>query len=246
MPNDVTSLIREKSIVEWLNYCAPQAEVIYLMGDVFDFWFEYKKVVPRGFVRFLGTLARITDSGVKVVLFPGNHDLWISDYLVKECGVTLVSGEMVVKHANKTFFLHHGDGLGPGDRSYKFLKKIFLARFARYCFRWLHPDLGVAMAQKFSRRSRLTQNPKEDNYLGDDKEFLTQFAIENHSKNTVQAPDFYVFGHRHLVLDVKISNKSRYINLGEWLNGSQYAVFDGDNLELLNWPSNETSKSAKR
>jgi UDP-2,3-diacylglucosamine hydrolase len=238
MPNGEVSLAREKSIVEWLEYCAPNADVIYLMGDIFDFWFEYKKVVPRGFVRFLGTLAKITDNGTKVIMFPGNHDLWLSEYLLKECGVELITKEFVVEHHGKRFFLHHGDGLGPGDHSYKFLKKIFLARFARFLFRWLHPDIGVAMAHRFSKKSRLAQNPKEDNYLGDQQEYLTQFAL-SHAQGNVENPiDYYIFGHRHLVLNVHIAPKSRYINLGEWLHGSQYAVFDGQTLDLLNWPNN--------
>ena len=238
MPNGEVSLAREKSIVEWLEYCASNADVIYLMGDIFDFWFEYKKVVPRGFVRFLGTLAKITDNGTKVIMFPGNHDLWLSEYLVKECGVELITKEFVVEHHGKRFFLHHGDGLGPGDHSYKFLKKIFLARFARFLFRWLHPDIGVAMAHRFSKKSRLAQNPKEDNYLGDQQEYLTQFAL-SHAQGNVENPiDYYIFGHRHLVLNVHIAPKSRYINLGEWLHGSQYAVFDGQTLDLLNWPNN--------
>jgi UDP-2,3-diacylglucosamine hydrolase len=238
MPNGEVSLVREKSIVEWLEYCAPNADVIYLMGDIFDFWFEYKKVVPRGFVRFLGTLAKITDNGTKVIMFPGNHDLWLSEYLVKECGVELITKEFVVEHHGKRFFLHHGDGLGPGDHSYKFLKKIFLARFARCLFRWLHPDIGVALAHRFSKKSRLAQNPKEDNYLGDQQEYLTQFAL-SHAQGNVENPiDYYIFGHRHLVLNVHIAPKSRYINLGEWLHGSQYAVFDGQTLDLLNWPNN--------
>jgi len=238
MPNGEVSLAREKSIVDWLEYCAPNADVIYLMGDIFDFWFEYKKVVPRGFVRFLGTLAKITDNGTKVIMFPGNHDLWLSEYLVKECGVELITKEFVVEHHGKRFFLHHGDGLGPGDHSYKFLKKIFLARFARFLFRWLHPDIGVAMAHRFSKKSRLAQNPKEDNYLGDQQEYLTQFALSRAQGNVENPIDYYIFGHRHLVLNVHIAPKSRYINLGEWLHGSQYAVFDGQTLDLLNWPNN--------
>ena len=243
MPNGEVSLAREKSIVDWLEYCAPNADVIYLMGDIFDFWFEYKKVVPRGFVRFLGTLAKITDNGTKVIMFPGNHDLWLSENLVKECGVELITKEFVVEHHGKRFFLHHGDGLGPGDRSYKFLKKIFLARFARFLFRWLHPDIGVAMAHRFSKKSRLAQNSKEDNYLGDQQEYLTQFAL-SHAQGNVENPiDYYIFGHRHLVLNVHIAPKSRYINLGEWLHGSQYAVFDGQTLDLLNWPNNTPAES---
>ena len=236
MPNEVVSLQREKLIVEWLEYCAPQADAIYLVGDIFDFWFEYKKTVPKGFVRFLGTLASITDRGVPVFLFPGNHDLWISDYLVNECGVTLVSTEHQFEYCGKKFFLHHGDGMGPGDASYKLLKKIFTARFARFIFQWIHPNWGVALAHALSKKSRLSQNPKEDQYLGNEKEHLAQF-VSAHSA-TPQAADFYIFGHRHLVLDVTLNN-ARYINLGEWLHGSQYAVFDGESLQLLQWPSQQ-------
>jgi UDP-2,3-diacylglucosamine hydrolase len=237
MPNEHVSLQREKSIVEWLFFCAPQAEAIYLVGDVFDFWFEYKKAIPRGFVRFLGTLAKITDSGVPVYVFPGNHDLWISDYLEKECGVKIVSEACEFIHHGKKFFVHHGDGMGPGDKSYKLLKKIFTARFARFLFQWIHPNLGIALAHTLSKKSRLSQNPKEDNYLGQTKEHLAQF-VSDHSSQCDRAADYYIFGHRHLVLDVSI-NQSRYINLGEWLHGSQYAVFDGETLQLLQWPSNK-------
>lgn len=236
MPNEETSLKREKSIVDWLLFCAPQAEAIFLVGDIFDFWFEYKKVVPKGYVRFLGTLAKITDGGVPIYIFPGNHDLWMADYLVKECGLILIKEEHQFDSQGKKFYVHHGDGLGPGDRSYKFLKKIFTARFARFLFHWIHPNWGVALAQSLSKKSRLSQNPKEDQYLGNNEEYLAAF-VKQHS-STEYAADYYIFGHRHLVLDVSI-NSARYINLGEWLNGSQYAVFDGKTLELLSWPSNQ-------
>lgn len=239
MPNEVISLEREKSIVDWLNYCAPQADAIYLVGDVFDFWFEYKKSVPKGFVRFLGALAQLTDQGIPVYLFPGNHDLWISDYLVKECGVVLISNEHEFEYRGKKFFVHHGDGLGPGDRSYKLLKKIFTARFARLLFQWIHPNWGIALAHALSKKSRLSQNPKEDHYLGNTKEHLAQFVSAHAS--SPNAADYYVFGHRHLVLDVSV-NQSRYINLGEWLHGSQYAVFNGESMQLLQWPSHQPAK----
>lgn len=246
LSRDNTSLDREKRIVQWLEYCAPQAESIYLVGDIFDFWFEYKKVVPRGFVRFLGVLAKITDSGVPIFVFRGNHDLWISDYLVQQCGVTLINEPCNFIKNGKRFFIHHGDGLGPNDRAYKALKVVFGASISQFLFRLIHPDLGIRIAQKFSRRSRLSQNPQENNYLGDQKEFLTQFAKKHHrAALDGQKPDYYIFGHRHLTLDISINNsESRYINLGEWLNGSQYAVFDGADLFLLHWPTHQTAQTA--
>jgi UDP-2,3-diacylglucosamine hydrolase len=243
IPSNEVSLEREKKIIDWLNHCAPQAEAIYLVGDVFDFWFEYQRCVPKGFVRFLGTLANITDQGIPVYLFPGNHDLWVSDYLVKECGVIIVKNALEFKHLGKHFYVHHGDGLGPGDFSYKFLKKIFTARSARFLFQWIHPNLGIALAQKLSKKSRLSQNPKEDNYLGNDHEHLAQFVSQHLAKTSPsEKPDYFIFGHRHLVVDVQIDT-ARYINLGEWLHGSQYAVFDGESLQLLHWPSQQPAKT---
>ena len=244
MPNKDVSLEREKKIIDWLNHCTPQAEAIYLVGDVFDFWFEYQRSVPKGFVRFLGTLANITDQGILIYLFPGNHDLWVSDYLVKECGVTLIREAHEFMVEGKRFYVHHGDGLGPGDFSYKILKKIFTARSARFLFQWIHPNLGIALAHKLSKKSRLAQNPKEDHYLGNQKEHLSQFVSQHLASVSPpgEKPDFYIFGHRHLVLDVQLDT-ARYINLGEWLYGSQYAVFDGESLQLLQWPSQQPAKS---
>ena len=227
MPNGEQSLQREKSIVKWLNTISNDASAIYLLGDVFDFWFEYKTVVPKGFVRFLAALSQITDSGIPVYLFPGNHDLWIGEYLEKECGVVVVEQPMTIYLGEDLCYLHHGDGLGPGDRRYKCMKKIFLSKIAQKAFSILHPNLGVAFAQKLSRKSRLAQNPKEDNYLGDSKEFLTQFCKEYLASGKNPKPKYFIFGHRHLVLDIDLGEGCRYINLGEWLHGSQYAVFDG-------------------
>ena len=246
MPNWETSLQRERKIIDWFHACVPQADAFYLVGDVFDFWFEYNTTIPKGFVRFLGTLAQITDRGIPVYLFPGNHDLWFADYLVKECGVILVDGPLEFEYREKRFFVHHGDGLGPGDTSYKWLKKIFTARFARLLFQWIHPNLGIALAHALSRKSRLSQNPKEDHYLGDAKEHLAQFVTQHQASLTQHPkPDFYIFGHRHLVLDVQLGD-ARYINLGEWLHGSQYAEFDGQTLSLLQWPSEQPAEPQNR
>lgn len=229
------SLKREKSIVSWLQLISKDASAIYLLGDVFDFWFEYKKVVPKGFVRFLGAISQITDSGIPIYLFPGNHDLWIGEYLEKECGVILVKDALIIHLGEDLCYLHHGDGLGPGDKGYKWLKKVFLSKIAQKAFALLHPGIGVAFAQKLSRKSRLAQNPKEDQYLGDLKEHLTQFCKQYLLDCKTQKPKYFIFGHRHLVLDIDLGEGCRYINLGEWLHGSQYAEFDGLTLQLKTW-----------
>jgi UDP-2,3-diacylglucosamine hydrolase len=237
MPDFERSLEREKSIVSWLNAISKDASAVYLLGDVFDFWFEYKTVVPKGFVRFLGAITRLTDAGIPVYLFPGNHDLWVGKYLEAECGVIVVKETLTIKLGNDICYLHHGDGLGPGDSGYKWLKKVFLSKIAQKAFAMIHPGIGVAFAQKLSRKSRLAQNPKEDNYLGDSKEHLTQFCKQYLSVCMTQKPKYFIFGHRHLVLDIDLGDGIRYINLGEWLHGSQYAEYDGVELRLKDWVS---------
>ena len=237
MPDLERSLDREKSIVSWLNAIANDASAIYLLGDVFDFWFEYKTVVPKGFVRFLGAISRLTDAGIPVYLFPGNHDLWVGKYLEAECGVVVVKDAMTIELGNDICYLHHGDGLGPGDVGYKWLKKVFLSKIAQKAFAMIHPGIGVSFAQKLSKKSRLAQNPKEDNYLGDSKEYLTQFCKQYLLNCKTPKPKYFIFGHRHLVLDIDLGEGVRYINLGEWLHGSQYAEYDGVELHLKAWVS---------
>ena len=237
MPDFERSLEREKSIVSWLNAISKDASAVYLLGDVFDFWFEYKTVVPKGFVRFLGAISRLTDAGIPVYLFPGNHDLWVGKYLETECGVIVVTEALTIELGNDICYLHHGDGLGPGDTGYKWLKKVFLSKIAQKAFAMIHPGIGVTFAQKLSKKSRLAQNPKEDNYLGDSKEHLTQFCKQYLLNCKAEKPKYFIFGHRHLVLDIDLGEGVRYINLGEWLHGSQYAEYDGVELRLKDWVS---------
>ena len=237
MPDLERSLEREKSIVSWLNAIANDASAIYLLGDVFDFWFEYKTVVPKGFVRFLGAISRLTDAGIPVYLFPGNHDLWVGKYLEAECGVVVIKDAITIELGNDICYLHHGDGLGPGDAGYKWLKTVFLSKIAQKAFAMIHPGIGVSFAQKLSKKSRLAQNPKEDNYLGDSKEHLTQFCKQYLLNCKTPKPKYFIFGHRHLVLDIDLGEGVRYINLGEWLHGSQYAEYDGVELRLKAWVS---------
>lgn len=231
VPNYDSSLEREKRVIDWLEMVRQDASEIFLMGDVFDFWFEYKHVVPKGFVRFLGKLAELTDEGIKVTLFKGNHDMWMFDYLEKEIGVTIVSDELIIERSGKRFYLHHGDGLGPGDKKYKLLKKVFRSKTCQWLFSWIHPSIGIAIAKYWSKNSRLANNQKEV-FISEEKEWLVQF-----SKNMLKTEhfDYFIFGHRHLPLAIQLENGSQYLNLGEWINYNSFAVFDGITLSLEYW-----------
>ncbi|QRR01974.1 UDP-2,3-diacylglucosamine diphosphatase [Dyadobacter sandarakinus] len=237
VPSVAESQERERKIVSWLESIEHNAQVIFLVGDIFDFWFEYKKVVPKGFVRVLGKLAELSDKGVELIIFTGNHDMWMSGYLTEELGATIyrdpVSFEFASVSGIRKIYIGHGDGLGPGDHTYKFLKKIFENSFFKLLFCLFHPDLGLWIAHAWSRRSRLSHvNKGEERFLGEDHEWLFQYCreVEQHSHH-----DFYVFGHRHLVLDMKVNAGSRYINLGEWVKQQHYAVFDGDDVALVKY-----------
>lgn len=229
VPDPEKSLVREKKIVRWLDSIRDRASELYLLGDVFDFWFEYGRSVPNGYVRLLGKLAELSDAGVKIHWFTGNHDMWIFHYIPKEIGCTLYRKPVEREIAGKKFFIGHGDGLGPGDHGYKFIKKVFASKVCQWLFARLHPNFGLWMGNYFSRRSRIATGTKEDTYLGDDKEFLTIFCKEKLKSSHF---DYFLFGHRHLPLDIKLSETSRYINLGEWVNYYTYAEFDGKELTL--------------
>jgi len=219
---------REDKIVRWLDSIKHDAAELFLVGDVFDFWFEYKTVVPKGYIRFLGKLAELTDAGIKLYLFKGNHDMWMFDYFVEEFGATIISNELKIERGGKKLFIHHGDGLGPGDSFYKFLKGFFRSRFCQWLFARIHPNLGVGIANKWSRHSRDT-NEKKDNPKPGEQEWLVTFCREELKTNFY---DYLVFGHRHIPLDIQLNPQSRYINLGEWITQFSYAVFDGKELRL--------------
>ncbi len=229
VPNYEKSLEREKKIVRWLEMAEQDAAEIYILGDVFDFWFEYKQVVPKGFVRLLGKLATLSDKGILLHYFTGNHDMWAFDYLPKEIGVIMYRQPVKRKLDGKQFFIGHGDALGPGDRGYKFIKKVFSNKFCQWLFARLHPNSGMAMANFWSRKSRVATGTADEKYLGDDKEYLMQFANDTIRKEPV---DYFIFGHRHLPIDRKVGDTGRYINLGDWMNYFTYAVWNGSDLEL--------------
>jgi UDP-2,3-diacylglucosamine hydrolase len=229
IPDYHKSLQREKNLVKLLHIAQKEASEIYLLGDIFDFWFEYKSVVPKGFVRLLGKIAEITDSGIPVHYFTGNHDMWVFDYFTKELGVIMHRGPIEKELGGKLFFIAHGDGLGPGDHGYKFIKKVFSSPISQKLFSFLHPGFGTSLALFFSRRSRLANGPKDEIFMGEDKERLITFCKEMADKKPY---NYFVFGHRHLPLDIKISPNARYINTGEWVKSFSYALFDGHELKL--------------
>ena len=231
-PNEVESRKREDRLVRFLQDARKDAGVIFIVGDIFDFWFEYKTVVPKGFVRILGTLAQIADEGIELHIFTGNHDLWMQDYLSKELNAKLYFEPQQFTIQNKQFLIGHGDGLGPGDNGYKRLKKIFTNPICQWLFRWLHPDAGIQLANYFSRKSRAKTGNADELFLGEDKEWLILYTKE---QAKTRAIDFFIFGHRHYAMDFKINEKSRYINLGDWIRLNTYAVFDGNELQLLTW-----------
>lgn len=225
------SKLREKAIISWLDYIQKDASELYLVGDIFDFWFEYKTVVPKGYIRFLGKLAELSDAGIKISLFKGNHDMWMFDYLKNELQAHIISDELELELDGKKFYIHHGDGLGPGDNKYKFLKKIFRSSVCQWLFARIHPNLGIGIATSWSKHSRLSNN-EDEKFLGEDKEWLIQYAKEMQNKKTY---DYYIFGHRHLPYTVNIPSNSTIVNLGEWINYQTYAVWDGVQLKLEKW-----------
>jgi len=237
-PSAESSAAREKLFIQWLDEIQPHATEIFIVGDVFDFWHEYKTVVPKGHVRLLGKLAQLTDAGIPVHLFTGNHDLWMFDYLEKEIGVKIHRKPIQRTFNGKQFFIGHGDGLGPGDHGYKFIKKVFSNPVCQFFFRWLHPDVGTRLAMYLSKQSRYgtgEQNTPEK-FLGEEKEWLVQYC-----KRVLQRQhfDYFIFGHRHLPLNIKITETCTYINTGDWLDYNSYAVFNGETLELKYYKNHE-------
>lgn len=231
-PEGKISSEREKRIIDWLQSVQSDAHEIYLVGDLFDFWFEYKYAIPKGFVRLQGKIAEIADKGIPVYFFTGNHDMWMFDYFEKELGVTIYRDSIRREINNKRFFIGHGDGLGPGDKGYKFIKKVFAARWSQWLFARLHPNFGIGLANYFSRKSRAATGNDDELFLGEENEWLVQYCKE---VEQTESNDFYIFGHRHLPLQIQINDRARYINLGEWLNYQTYAEFDGKELKLLKW-----------
>jgi len=229
VPDHATSVAREKRVIHFLEEIKNDAATIFIVGDLFDFWYEYRKVVPKGFVRILGTLASLTDSGIPIYFFTGNHDMWMKGYFESELNIPVYHEPKIFEWNDKKFFIGHGDGLGPGDHRYKFLKKVFRNKFCRWLFGILPPSFGMGIANYMSRRSRAVTGQIDDHFLGEDKEWLISFCKETLQKDHF---DYFIFGHRHLPIDFSLNNNSRYINLGDWIRYCTYAEFDGAQLNL--------------
>jgi len=221
-PTPEASLPREKRFVAWLDTIKEDAGTIFLLGDLFDFWFEYKTVVPKGFVRVLGKLAELKDVGIDIYFFVGNHDLWMRDYFQKELNIPVFHKPQEFDINGKFFLIGHGDGLGPSDHGYKRMKKVFTFPFFKWLFRWLHPDIGVRLGHYFSVKNKLISGDEDARFLGEENEWLAQYCRK---KLTEKHYDFFVFGHRHLPLEIELNNNSTYINLGDWIQYFTYGEF---------------------
>lgn len=231
-PDFESSLVREKKVVGFLDSIKQDAAEIFIVGDIFDFWYEYKAVVPKGYTRLLGKLAELTDSGIKVHVFVGNHDMWMSGYFEKELNIPVYHEPKVFERNGKQFYIGHGDGLGPGDKGYKFIKKIFRSPLCQWLFGQLHPTWGIGLANYFSRKSREKTGSADQHFLGEDNEWLIIYSKEVLRQ---QQFDYFIFGHRHYPIDFKLSDTSRYINLGDWIRTFTYASFDGTDVQLHEW-----------
>ena len=223
------SLEREKRIVRWLDEIKNDAAELYLVGDIFEFWFEYKRAVPKGFVRLLGKLAEISDSGIPIHYFTGNHDIWLNTYFQEELNFNVYFEPITREINGLKFYIGHGDALGPGDFGGKFVNGIMKNSLAKWLFGKIHPDLGIRLGYYFSQKSGVQSKRNGQAYFGDDKE-----ALVLHSKSILEKEhvDFFIFGHRHLALDMKLNETSRYVDLGDWITINSYGVLDGKNFEL--------------
>ena len=235
-PNAAASLQREKKIIQFLNEIKAQTAVLFVVGDLFDFWYEYKRVVPRGYVRLLGKLAEFTDAGIPVHFFVGNHDMWMHDYFQKELNIPVYYEPKEFRYNNTTFYIGHGDGLGPGDKGYKALKKVFRNPICQWLFGLVPPQIGIGLADYLSRKSRAATGTSEEQFLGESREWLITYSYEVLKAKKV---DYFVFGHRHLPIWYRLTEESRYINLGDWITFFTYAVFDGATMQLKTYGGDE-------
>lgn len=230
VPSKESSRIREKAFVDWLEMVSKDANEIYLLGDIFDMWFEYKTVVPRGYTRLLGKLAELSDKGISIKLFTGNHDMWMFGYFPEELNIPVLKKPEIININGLNCFIGHGDGLGKGDFSYKFLKAFFASSICQWLFARLHPNFGLGISNYLSKRSRIANGNYDEIFAGEEKELLIQFA-KNYSSTT--KIDYFIFGHRHLPMDIQLPNNNRLFNCGEWVNYRSYVRMMGTNAELL-------------
>lgn len=229
IPDRAASIAREKRICSWLDEIKADAQQLFLVGDIFDTWFEYKNVIPKGYNRFLGKLAELRDAGLQIEVFTGNHDLWMRDYFKTEFDIPVHHGPIQREINGKKLFIAHGDGLGPGDHGYKVLKAVLRNGFSQWLYRRVHPDTGVGLAGWFSRLGPKHADMPEKEWLGPEKEMLVRFCLETLEHEHF---DFFIFGHRHIAKEFPLPQNSLYVNLGDWIRYDSYAEFDGEALRL--------------
>lgn len=233
------SRTHERRLVNFLDSIKHHAEAVYLLGDMFDFWYELKTVVPKGFTRFLGKLSELSDMGIEIHFFIGNHDIWCGDYLTKECGVIIHREPLTTEIHGKEFLLAHGDGLGDPNTSFKLLRAMFHSVTLQKLFSALHPRWSMELGLNWAKQSRMKrENGKEPDYMGEDKEFLVLYTKEY--LKTHPNINYFIYGHRHIMLDLMLSHSSRILILGDWINHFSYAVFDGESLILNQFIEGET------
>jgi len=228
-PDWEKSLEREKQIVKWLDTIEPEAGALFLLGDIFDFWFDYRHAAPRHFVRVLGKLASMHDAGIPIYYFYGNHDMWHRDYLSREAGFHIIPDAADIRLNNLKIYAAHGDGLGPGDKKFKAVKYVFRHPVAQWLYRWIHPDIGIPLALYFSRLSRNHTPENITRFMGPEKEHLIL-----HSKSVLQNEfyNYFIYGHRHHVVEFPLSDKTVYFNIGDWIKLFTFAVSDGKSVRL--------------
>jgi len=227
-PNRNLSLEREKIFITWLDQIKADAQAIFFLGDLFDFWFEYKKVVPKGFTRLFGKLAELSDSGIDLFFFVGNHDCWIGNYFEDELGINVFHKKVDLNIDNYNILIGHGDGLGPGDNKYKFLKLLFRNPILKKLFSFIHPDLGISLGSFLSQKNKILSG-SEKVFESEDKEMLFSYC-----KDVLKTKyyHFFIFGHRHIPLELDLGNNSKYFNTGDWITHFSYLVYDGNSFNL--------------
>ena len=223
-PNEKDSLIREKKICRWFDSIQDEAKEIFLVGDIFDFWFEYKRVIPKGFERFKGKIAELSDQGIKIHFFPGNHDLWTFGYLESELGLVVHKKPLIITINNKTFYITHGDGLGKRDLKYNFIKSIFSSQICQWMFSKIPSSLGIKIAHSWSKMSRKKGEKIDNTKLKDD--------LISHSKKILANTNinYFIYGHIHEPIEIELTPTSKYINLGDWITHFSYLEFNQSNL----------------
>lgn len=229
VPDLQQSRIREEKFIRWMDSIKKNAQVLFLMGDLFDFWHEWKYVVPKGYIRVLGKIAELKDCGIDIYFFVGNHDLWMKNYFEVELGIPVFFEKKYYEINSNQFLLAHGDGLGPGDKGYKRMKKVFTNPIAQWAFRWLHPDIAMKIANYMSQKNKMISGVEDQKFLGEDKEFLILYSKE---KLKTEKIDYFVYGHRHLPMVLDLEKGAKYINLGDWISYFTYGVFDGEQFDL--------------